>query len=81
MKRKTKQPGVLLIVQIGLVVIVVAVIVLVALSKNGAPVTTSRCPIDGAIPEWSKHKTFTVCELGHFSVVEKTAHHWLGACQ
>jgi hypothetical protein len=81
MKRKIKQPSAPLIVQIGLVVAIVAVIILVAMSRSGTPVTSSRCPIDGAMPEWTKHKTFTVCEFGHFSVVEKTSHHWFGACQ
>jgi hypothetical protein len=66
--------------RIALLVLVVALVFVFIILRGNGSAGIGRCPIDGQASEWSRYKTQNVCEFGHFSMVEKTAHQWFGAC-
>ena len=41
----------------------------------------NRCPIDGHVAQWTKHRDSNSCDYGHFSTGEKTFHTWTAVCQ
>jgi hypothetical protein len=78
-KRTQRKPP-SLFTRIALFVFVVALVLVVLILRGHGSAGVGRCPIDGQASEWSRYKTQNVCEFGHFSMVEKTAHQWFGAC-
>ena len=51
------------------------------LGGRGYRLAEQRCPIDGMAAEWASRPYGTnLCNYGHFSVVERQAHTWWGAC-
>jgi hypothetical protein len=50
-------------------------------NQSGQALAGQRCPIDGLAAEWrDRPRGATICNYGHFSVVERQAHTWWGAC-
>ncbi len=77
-RTQVKPPS--LISRIALFVLVVAFVFVLLILRGHGSAGVARCPIDGQDSEWSRYKTQNLCEFGHFSMVEKTAHQWFGAC-
>jgi hypothetical protein len=51
-------------------------------SQGAHSVDSQRCPIDGMPAEWrNRAPGSNICNYGHFSVVERQAHTWWGACR
>ena len=50
-------------------------------SRSAQSLDSQRCPIDGMAAEWrNRVPGSNICNYGHFSVVERQAHTWWGAC-
>jgi hypothetical protein len=66
--------------RIFVVAVLFAVLLLAVLRRHGVR-GPDYCPIDGKQAQWTKRRSDTSCDYGHFSNVEKTAHTWSGTCQ
>jgi hypothetical protein len=67
-------------VRIFVLVSVVVILVFAALRSRHGVRGPDYCPIDGKQAQWTKRRTETLCEYGHYSNAERTAHTWSGAC-
>jgi hypothetical protein len=69
---------------VGIAVLAVALLLvglIILRSKSGSSLAAQRCPIDGMAAEWqTRPHGARICNYGHFSVVERQAHTWWGAC-
>jgi hypothetical protein len=67
----------------GVVAVALLLVGLILLRSKGAhSLDSQRCPIDGMAAEWrSDGRGTNICNYGHFSVVERQAHTWWGACR
>jgi hypothetical protein len=80
-KKNNKPTRAELAVGIAVLAVILLVVGLILL-EGKPPLAAQRCPIDGMPAEWRQDRPqgASICNYGHFSVVERQAHNWWAAC-